>query len=146
MQEFREFLERMDSAVVQRDWTSYRPLIDLPFVLVDSRATKVFLDEIALRSFFDVSTSIFGVGSNREIMRLASGVVMLEPTLMHGTFESHVFDRGHRCAAPFLSTMLLRQVDDAWRMTLLTSRVGQLKWSDAITMNLMSPVGSAHSN
>lgn len=139
------FLERLDSAIVQRDWPSYQTMFDLPFVLVDSRATKIYPDEHALRGFYEKATAIFGAGSGREILRVASGMVMLEPTLMHGSFESHVFDRGHRCAAPFLSTVLLRRVDDAWRMTLLTTRVGQMKWSDVETMNVIAPVGQTHS-
>ena len=129
MEAFATYLDAVTETITAGDFDRYRTLCDLPMAVINASDTWVIDGEDALRSMFDRLVRSFSPeGGAAAAVRVPKAVTRLEPGLLYGVYETHLFAGNYRMADPYESACLLRDGGGALRATMITNRIALPNW------------------
>lgn len=129
MLDFQAYLDEVVDAVRSRDFSRFERCLALPLAVMALEGTAVMTRRDEMRRSFEaylVNLERLGV---TDYVRTASALHMLGPGYAMGVYQTHLLRNGVRMAAPYYTTITLREAEERWRTTSLATAVpGAAHW------------------
>ncbi len=127
--EFADFLEDISVCFVQRDSSRWHARVHLPFSMVTADGP------VTLNTAEDVERNFNFYLQAMDSMNL--DLVHREPLTVElcpdgtvlATYRTHLLSKGQRAVDPYVSTALLHQCTDGWRMSAILNARGHHQWT-----------------
>lgn len=128
MLNFQGWLDRVAQTFFDDDFDTYAGSIEQPFVLMTTTRTLIASTTEDLRDGFVQFRHMLLSQGATDFIRVAEDVRMLGPTLLTGSYETHILRNGLRLFDPYRSAMTLRLGDGVWRAAAITNAMSNDRW------------------
>jgi len=118
---FQRHLDDVSEALMTGNFDAYHALVCDPLVVTNEKSTTVITGIDQFRFGFDSYVGMLKSQHASHLMRLASAVTELGPTLLMGHYITQILRDGHRIYGPFESALVLRLVDGVWKLAVVAS-------------------------
>ncbi|MAC80120.1 MAG: hypothetical protein CML66_18875 [Rhodobacteraceae bacterium] len=128
--EFTIIERNLTRALVSGDYDLYRSLVHLPITIVP-RGGEVheIRTDAELREDFDLYVRALAAQRVSDIYRRVLGMSQMEEDWVEVTVETHLLGLSGRLVDPFHTQFVLRPYDGIWRIVLIRSSFGHLRWA-----------------
>ena len=128
--EFTIIERNLTRALIHGDYDLYRSLIYMPIYMVPRGGDPYVLrTDDALREDFDLYVQALRIQRATDIYRHIETFSQMEADWVEVTVETHILGSTGRVVDPFLTQFVLRPQDGSWRIALIRSSFGHLRWT-----------------
>lgn len=128
-QDFQQFLDAISDCFMARDFAPWKDRIVLPFTLI-TREGPVLLETVeALRQNFDQYLRASDIMKLDLVVRRPISLEACPDGTWLGTYETRLLRQGQDATDPYISTALLEQGPDGYKMRSILNARGHHEWT-----------------
>lgn len=126
---FGAFLEDISCAFIRPDLSLWRSRLLLPFSMVTAEGPVTLTSDEDVARNFELYLQACAVLSLDLVHREPLTVEDCPDGTVMATYRTHLMSGGRRVADPYVSTALLHNCADAWRMSAILNARGHHRWT-----------------
>ncbi len=124
----QDYLDEVSLAVLAGNWEAYCDAVQLPLHIVSHDESKVVETDADLKAGFDQFRETLNIQKVTDYIRLVETASRLDPSLICGSYMSHLLAGAQRVMPPFRSQITLRLVGNRWRAASITNALANSRW------------------
>ncbi|MGP6089526.1 hypothetical protein [Antarctobacter jejuensis] len=127
--DFSKFLEDISSCFVLHDLKRWRSRLLLPFSMVTSDGPVTLTSESDVERNFRLYMQAFDEMALDLVHREPLNIEHCPDGTVLATYRTHLMSKGLRAAPAYVSTALLQNENDGWRMSAILNARGHHQWT-----------------
>lgn len=124
----QDYLDDVSLLVMAGDYPAYREVMCLPLHIISHDESKVVATEDDLRAGFEMFCQTLKMQKVTDFIRLVEATAELDPTLISGSYVTHLLSGGNRILPPFRNQITLRLEGNRWRAASITNPLANSRW------------------